>query len=344
MHNYLPQQLFALSWLYNTYKEGLTLIMEEASVSKQLNYKNKRKFNISSKIKYGIMVALFLLPAFAFYGTFNVYGIIKTFQYSTLKWTGVGNGGTFIGLGNYKNLLADPTLWHSLGNNLILVVASISIQLPLGLLLALLLNTKIKGVKFYRTIYFMPMLLSTVATGILWSLMYDANFGIINSVLDTIGLGKYKTGWIGNEKTALISVIITICWQFVPFYMILMKAGLTNIPEELYESASLDGATGFKRFWFITLPLMTDTIRTSATLSLVGSLKYFDLIYVMTGGGPNRATELMATYMYKKSFVEFDMGYASSIAAFMFMVSLTITIVVQFFTKSREPRERRARL
>jgi raffinose/stachyose/melibiose transport system permease protein len=316
--------------------------MEKVTIKNQTDYKKKPGFKISNKVKYGLMVALFLLPAFAFYGTFNLYGIIKTFHYSTLKWTGIGNGGTFIGLDNYRRLLADPILWHSLRNNLILVVASIGVQLPFGLILALLLNTKIKGVKFYRTVYFMPMLLSTVATGILWTLMYDANFGIFNSILDLLGLGKFKTGWTGNEKTALISVIITICWQYVPFYMILMKAGLTNIPEELYESAALDGATGWKRFWAITLPLMSDTIRTSATLSLVGSLKYFDLIYVMTGGGPNRATELMATYMYKKSFVEFDMGYGSSIAAFMFIVALTITVAVQFLTKSRDSKEGRA--
>jgi raffinose/stachyose/melibiose transport system permease protein len=295
----------------------------------QLIVKRKRKTNYS----YYLMIFLFLLPALLFYGTFNVYGTIMTFYYSTLKWTGIGSSGRFIGLSNYQTLLQDPVLWHSLKNNLILVVTSIAIQIPLGLVLALIINSKIRGAKFFRTIYFMPMLLSTVAIGILWSLIYDPNFGMINSLLDMIGLGALKVGWLGSEKTALGSVLITICWQFTAFYMILMKAGLTNISTELFESAYIDGATKWMAFWKITLPLMAGTIKTASILSLVGSLKYFDLIYVMTGGGPSSSTELMATYMYKKAFVEFDMGYGSSIAAFMFIVALSLTTIVQFFQR-----------
>jgi raffinose/stachyose/melibiose transport system permease protein len=211
------------------------------------------------------------------------------------------------------------------------VIVSICTQLPLGLLLALIINSKLKGARFFRTVYFMPMLLSTVAIGILWALMYDPNFGVINSFLDIVGLDMLKTGWLGNEKTALTSILITICWQFTPLYMILMKAGLTNIPEELYESAYMDGATPWNAFWKVTLPLMMNTIKSASVLSLVGSLKYFDLIYVMTGGGPNGASELMATYMYKKGFVEFDMGYGSSIAAFMFCVALILASCSQYF-------------
>ena len=280
-------------------------------------------------------VFLFLFPASLVYCLFNVYGVAMTFYYSTLKWTGIGTSMRNIGVMNFLKLLQDPMLWHSLGNNLILVVVSIGVQLPLGLILALLLNSKIKGTKFLRTVYFMPMLLSTVATGILWSLFYDPNFGLLNFFLEHVGLNFLKSGWLGSERTAMTAVLITICWQYTPMYMILMKAGLANIPEELYESARIDGATGNKAFRYITLPLMSDTIKISAVLSLVGSLKYFDLTYVMTGGGPNGATELMATYMYKKGFVEFNMGYGSAIAAFMFVVALTITSMVQYATRRR---------
>lgn len=287
----------------------------------------------TAEIEYGLMVFLFLLPALLVYATFNVYGVVMTFYYSTLKWTGISSNTQFLGLANFFRLVRDPMLWHSLRNNLILVVVSIGVQLPGGLIMALMINARIKGARFFRTVYFMPMLLSTVATGILWTLIYDPNFGMLNGLLEMIGLGNLRQGWLGIEKTAMISVLITICWQYTPMYMILMKAGLTNIPEELYESARMDGATNWKAFWRITLPLMADTIKLSAVLSLVGSLKYFDLIYVMTGGGPNGATELMATYMYKKGFVEFDMGYGSSVAAFMFVVALSITITVQYFTR-----------
>ena len=288
-----------------------------------------------NKLNIAGTVFLFIFPAALVYCLFNVFGVAMTFYYSTLKWTGIGTSMQYIGLLNFLKLVKDPMLWHSLKNNLILVIVSISVQLPLGLMLALLLTSKIKGTKFLRTIYFMPMLLSTVATGILWSLFYDPNFGLLNFFLEHIGLASLKSGWLGSEKTAMTAVLITICWQYTPMYMILMKAGLTNIPEELYESARIDGATGNKAFWHITLPLLSDTIKISAVLSLVGSLKYFDLTYVMTGGGPNGATELMATYMYKKGFVEFNMGYGSAIAAFMFLVALTITSTVQYITRRR---------
>lgn len=287
--------------------------------------KRKRKFfNV-------LTVLLFLFPASLFYGTYNVYGTIMTFYYSTLKWTGIGKNASFVGFQNFQRLLADPSLWHALKNNIILVIVSICTQIPLGLILALIINSGIKGAKFVRTVYFMPMLLSTVAIGILWALMYDPNFGAVNAFMDVIGLKSLKTGWLGNEKTALGSILVTICWQFTPLYMILMKAGLTNIPGELYESAYIDGASPWSAFWRITLPLMMNTIKSASILSLVGSLKYFDLIYVMTGGGPNGASELMATYMYKKGFVEFDIGYGSSIAAFMFFISLFMVSAAQYF-------------
>ncbi len=307
--------------------------MEDMAVQKQNKNPERRKVRKRVNYSYYLMIALFLLPALLFYGTFNVYGTVMTFYYSMLKWTGIGASARFVGLSNFQALLRDTILWHSLKNNLILVVVSIAIQLPFGLILALIINSKIKASKFFRTVYFMPMLLSTVAIGILWSLIYDPNFGIMNSILDVVGLGKYKSGWLGNEKTAMAAVLITICWQFIPFYMILLRAGLTNVPAELYEAAYIDGSTSWKAFWTITLPLMSNTIKTASVMSLVGSLKYFDLIYIMTGGGPNRATELMATYMYKKGFVEFDMGYGSSIAAFMFITALTITAIVQNIQK-----------
>lgn len=295
----------------------------------------KQKLPVKRQVNYSyyLVIVLFLLPALAFYGTFNVYGTVMTFYYSTLKWSGISANIQHVGLANFQRLMTDPDLWYSLRNNIILVVVSISVQIPLGLILALIINSKIRGAKVLRTVYFMPMLMSTVAIGILWSLMYDPNFGIFNSLLDILGLGQFKSGWLGSEKTALGAILITICWQFTPFYMILMKAGLTNIPAELYESAFMDGATEFRAFWNITLPMIANTVKTASILSLVGSLKYFDLIYVMTGGGPNGASELMATYMYKKGFVVFDMGYGSAVAVFMFIVSLVLATTAQYFRR-----------
>jgi raffinose/stachyose/melibiose transport system permease protein len=137
-----------------------------------------------------------------------------------------------------------------------------------------------------------------------------------------------NNSWLGSEETAFWAVVATVCWQFTPFYMILFRAALVGIPEEIYESASIDGANAWKKFRHITLPLLMPTIITSSILSIIGSLKYFDLIFVMTGGGPNNSTELMATYMYKQAFSYFNMGYASTISFTMFLIAFIVTVIV----------------
>lgn len=286
------------------------------------------------KLKKTLLVLLFVCPALFFYGTFNLVGIIRTFHYSFMDWKGISANRTFIGLGNYMTLLGDGMFWNALKNNIVLIFVSIFIQLPGALLLALLLNAKIKGVRFFRTVFFMPMLLSTVATGIMWLLFYDPNFGLLAKVVKGLGLTT-STAFL-QGSTALPAILFVICWQFIPFYMIIIKAGITNISEEYYEAARIDGASNWKCFWNITLPLLMPTLRSAAVLQLVGSLKYFDLFYVMMGGAPNASTELMATYMYKKGFTEFQMGYASTIAAYMFLICFIVACIFLYMTRGKE--------
>ncbi len=296
-----------------------------------------KKSKIKQAIKQRLTIFLFLLPALLVYGTYNVYGIFRTFYYSFMKWSGLSPKMTFIGLKNYINLVTDINIWLALKNNLILVVVSIVFQLSFGLILALIVNSRIRGAKFFRTVYFMPMLLSTVATGIIWLLMFDPYYGLINHMFTAMGFKSLENmAWIGNPKSAMPAVLFVVCWQYIPQYMILLRAGLTNIADEINEAATIDGANKLQLFKSITLPLLAPTLKTSAILSLVGSLKYFDLVYVMTGGGPNGATEVMATYMYKNGFESSNMGYASSVAAFMFIVSLTMVLLFQFGTRRKE--------
>ena len=231
------------------------------------------------------------------------------------------------GWDNWVRLVHDPNVWNALKNNLILMVTSICIQLPGALILALLINSRLKGVRIYKALWFLPVLLSTSATGILWNLMYDPNFGLLQAVLRGIGKGNLVKGWLGEPAYALPCVLIVICWTFIPFYMILLKAGLTNVPGELMESAKLDGASSWQCFWNVTFPLLLPTIRTAALLNIVGSLKYFDLIWIMTGGGPSGACELVATYLYKQGIQGWNMGYASAIASFLFLFCGTFAIV-----------------
>ena len=295
--------------------------------------KQKTVYKVKYDPKESTMAFLFVLPALAVYGLYNAFCVFMTFFYSFHKWSGISPKMDFIGIHNFITAFNDQGLMLALRNNIILVVVSLSVQIPLGMLLALLLASLKKGSKFFRTVYFMPMLLSTVATGLLWTYLYDPYFGLINAVLNAVGLSRWATAWLGQTSTALGAVFVVICWQYTPQYMILLRAGMTGIPDDIYEAAALDGAVGITRFFKITLPLLSGTIKTCATLSLVGSLKYFDLIYVMTKGGPGNATDVMATYMYKRGFVEFNMGYGSALAIFMLMVSLVLTTIFRTVTR-----------
>lgn len=274
-----------------------------------------------------------LVPGLCIYSTYNLLGIVKTFHYSLLSWSGISANRPFIGFENYRRLFSDPKMMVAIRNNLILMITSIGIQLPCALIVAMVLNARIRGTKFFRTVFFLPMLFSTVATGIMWQLFYDPMFGILAYIMKALGFEKNIIGFLADRRTAMPAVLLVICWQFIPFYMIILKAGLANIPDELYEAAHIDGANRWQCFIHITLPGIAPTLRTSAVMSMVGSLKYFDLIYIMTGGGPNGATELMATYMYKKGFVEFSMGYASSIAGTMFVICFVFACCFLYVTQ-----------
>jgi raffinose/stachyose/melibiose transport system permease protein len=238
------------------------------------------------------------------------------------------SGKIFIGLGNWGNLLKDPVFWRALINNIILVIASIALQIPAGIILGVFISSALRGTRIFKLVYFIPMMISSVAIGITWMYVYQPEFGLLNNFLKLIGLEQFALGWLGDPKLALGSVIIATCWQFIPFYMILFAAALSGIPRGIYEAASIDGATGIQSFFRITLPLLKGTIRIACVLSLTGSLRFFDLLYVMTGGGPNHASELLATYMFKQAFTSFNMGYGSTIAVFMFILSFGLALVM----------------
>ena len=269
----------------------------------------------------------FVLPALVVYTAFVLWPVANTFYYSTLDWNGVGQP-VQVGLANFTRLLGDGAAWAALRHNVVLIVASLIIQLPLGLALALLLLAPLRGTTVLRAVYFLPQLMSTVAIGILWAFIYNPTFGAVNRVLDVVGLGAWRQGWLGEPQFALAAIIVVICWQFIPFYMILYRAGLTSIPLEVNEAAMVDGARSWNRIRFVTLPLLSGTTRTAVLLSVIGSLQYFDLIWIMTGGGPSNATDVLATYMYDVAFTRSNLGYGSAIAVVLFLLALVITPVV----------------
>ncbi len=277
---------------------------------------------------------IFLLPAAVFLFAFIFYPIMDSFIISTYKWNGIAADKQFIGLSNWVKLAKDGSFWHAFRNNIIIMVMSIVIQIPIGLAEATFIEFIGKKGTAFKVLWFIPMLMSSVAIGFLFTYTLAANGGIVSWASHLLGGGNIDL--LGNPKTALITVILVIAWQFIPFYMVYCMAAYTNISLDVYEASLIDGATKGQYFWRIALPLLMPSIKSAAILSMVGSLKYFDLIYVMTGGGPGTATELMATYMYKNSFSQFNMGYGSAVAGGMFLLITALSLATMRLINGRK--------
>lgn len=281
------------------------------------------------------VAALFLAPVTILMIIYIFYPIIDTFLTSTYQWNGISADKKFIGIRNWITLLKDESFRIAFKNNVVIMVLSIVIQLPLGLALATFLDLGGKKLTVFKVIWFIPLLMSSVAIGFLFTYALATNGGVVSTISGWLGGGNVDL--LGNPKTALFTVIGVICWQFTPFYMVYFMAAYTNIPYDVFEAARIDGATRVQYFRKVALPLLIPSIKSAAILSMVGSLKYFDLIYVMTGGGPGTSTELMATYMYKKSFSNFNMSYGSAVAGGMFiLISMIALITMKLINGNKE--------
>lgn len=278
------------------------------------------------------VAALFLLPAVLFSLVYLIIPIPLSAYYSFFEWNGIG-AMEFLGLDNWFELFSDPIFWSSMGNNFKLVAISLIFQIPIGLFLAVLLTRKIKGASFFKTIFFVPMLISSIAVALLWRYMYDPTFGLINGFLNAVGLEQLALNWLGDSNIAFYSASAPIQWRFIPLYMIIFMAGISNIPKQLYEAAEIDGANNLQTFFYVTLPMLRSTVVNASVLIIVGSLKYFAMIFALTGGGPNHASEVMATYLYSKSFTEMNMGYGSTISVALFLIALIVSVVFLRFSK-----------
>lgn len=281
-----------------------------------------------------IAAAVFLTPVLIVLSVFIAYPIIDSFITSFYSWNGISAAKQFISFGNWKDLMHDIIFWNAFRNNLIIVVLSICLQLPIGLALATFLDIGGKKFNFFKTIFFVPMLMSSVAIGYLFKYALDANTGILAAISGLFGGGSFDL--LGNPDRAIFAIIGVICWQFIPFYMIYFLAAYSGLSNDIYEAAIIDGANRNQYFWRVALPMMRPAITNATVLSMIGSLKYFDLIYVMTGGGPGNATELMATYMYKNAFATYKMGYGSTVASAMFILITAFSLLVMKLLNQRE--------
>lgn len=286
-----------------------------------------QKTRSTRRLQGRMTIVLFLLPALALFLIFLVYPIFQSVYYSLFNWKGFGPAVDFVGLDNFKRILTDQVFLKSVGHGLLIVVLSLSIQLPLALALALMMGRSLRGRAFFRTIFFMPYILSEVITGIMWMILYNPNpnRGFINAILTLIP-GIKAIPWLGNTSTVLMAIFIVLTWKFFGFYMLLYLAGLQNIPPEVEEAALIDGVNNRQMITHITIPLIGSTIRTSIYLSVLGSLQVFALVWIMTKGGPVNASEVMSTYMYRFSFVRFQLGYGSAVAIVMLLISLVFSL------------------
>ncbi len=279
-----------------------------------------------------ICAAVFLFPVLFLLAVYLLYPIISTFVNSFFQWNGISAAKKFIGFGNWGKLVADSDFWGAFWHNIKVMILSLVIQMPIGILLATFLDAVGKKGNVFKTMWFLPMLMSSVAVGYLFRYALATNGGLISSLSQLFGGGKVDL--LGNQATALYAVIAVVCWQFIPFYMVYYIAGYSSISPDIYEASIIDGSTRAQYVRHIALPLLVPTIKSAVIMSLIGSLKYFDLVYVMTGGGPNSATELMATYMYDESFSNFNMGYGSAIAAGMFiLITLFAGVVMRLLNR-----------
>ena len=276
-----------------------------------------------------VAAAVFLIPAIALIIVYMIYPIIDTFLTSQYSWNGISTDKLFIGLDNWKTLLHAQYFWAAFKHNVIVMIFSILLQIPIGMLLATFLDAGGRRLNIFKIIWFLPYLMSSVAIAFLFTYILATNGGLFSTIATLLKGKRTAVDLLGKSPQALYAVIGVMAWQFTPFYMVYFIAGYSNIPTSLYEAAVIDGANRRQYLFKVAIPMLGPIFKTACTMSMIGSLKYFDMIWNMTQGGPAGGTELMATYMYKLSFQQWKMGYGSAVAAGMFILITAIALLFQ---------------
>ncbi|NLI90588.1 MAG: sugar ABC transporter permease [Epulopiscium sp.] len=273
------------------------------------------------------IVWIFLAPTLILVVGFLYYPFVLSIYNSFFNVKDLGGiSKTYIGLGNYREMFRDRAIWTSLKNTLILTVAAVVFQAGLGLVLALLVDSVRRGQQFYRTVFFFPIVISATAIGLMFNLMYSYDYGMFNQLL--MKMGKDKVLWL-DEAKAMLMVSVPVIWQYVGFYFVIILTGITGIPKEIYESAAIDGVTGFKQVFYITIPLLSGVIKSCMILAITGALKVFDLPWVIANkGAPSGKTYLLGTYQYNVVFNAARPGYGSAIAVLIVLLGVIISVAV----------------
>lgn len=277
-----------------------------------------------------LMGYLFSAPAIFIYSIFTIYPFFYGIYISMSEWDGF-NDPKFIGFDNFINLFHDPVVFESLSRNVVFAIGSVVIKIVLAFFIALLLNRSLKSISMFRTIFFAPVVISFVAVGVLWTWILNPNQGILNNLLVSLHLmdPDNKIAWLSDPTMAMIALIIVDVWKWTGYHVVLFLAGLQTISSDLYESAGIDGASGFKKMLYVTIPQIKSVFYINLTFCLIGAFGVFDIVKVMTNGGPYGKTQVIALYIYNTSFGSTNkFGYATSISIFVFILMLIVTIIL----------------
>lgn len=279
---------------------------------------------------------LLLLPILLVSGVMLYYCIGFTGVTSFYEWDGISDSRVWVGLQNYADTFQDSTFLIALMNTLIFFGATVLIQAAVGLLMAVLLKEKIPGNVFFKGLFFLPVIMAPVVLTTIFRLILDTNIGALNNLLRGIGLDRLAVSWLGDPKYALFSIICVNIYNWMGFSMMTYYAGLMSIDQQVYESAKLDGAGFFKTLFYITLPMLKSTTASLILLGIVGSLKTFDIVFLLTGGGPGRSTEFLTTFLYRKAFDEYNGGQAAAIGMVILGIALVLSVIQNHgYEKSR---------
>lgn len=270
---------------------------------------------------------LFIAPGFIIFSIFTVAALIFAFYLTFHEWSIIQPDKPFVGLDNYREMIKDPEYRTAIFNTAYFTLGSVPLSMAIGLLLALLLNQPIRFRGLFRTMYFLPVVTPFVVTALLWKWLYNGDFGLFNYYLLRLHLIDQPLLWLSSQNLAMPAVILMSVWGGVGFSMVIYLAGLQAIPEELYESAKLDGAGPLKRLWYITIPMLAPTTLFLLVIGVIGSFQIFTQIFIMTNGGPVNKTTTIVYYIYEWGFKFFDLGYASTLAMGLFVLLLGVTIL-----------------
>ena len=269
-----------------------------------------------------------VIPVMVMTVLFFLFPMVNALYYSVVDFNGVNPNPPFIGLDNFTRMFTDPKMWHALGNNVIWIIVGTISPMVIGILVAMLLWTVQRGSVIYRVIFFLPYVLPGVAIGIVWGWIYDPVNGLLNEALKAIGLGFLATGWLGEPDIAIYAVLATAIWAGTGFAIVIFLSALRNVDTELVDASRIDGANAAQRLWFIILPQIMPVFLMVLTLTLVGGFSVFDIIFIMTGGGPAEATDVLGTLAYGQAFQLNEIGYGTTIALLITILSVPIAVLL----------------